>query len=68
VIRYISVIRRNHVGKVIPVDGHDVRRVCAEETANGSRIIGEYSDKDVARRHMLLGLQAHRPLFVRKTA
>jgi hypothetical protein len=61
-IKYISVVRRGHNGKVIPVDGRDVCRVWAEELANGSKMIGEYSDPDVARRHMLLALQAYSPL------
>jgi hypothetical protein len=67
-IKYISVIRPGRVGKVIPVDGHDVRRVWAEEKAAGSIVIGEYSDPDVARLHMLLGLQGHSPLFKQKQA
>jgi hypothetical protein len=62
VIKYISVIRRGHNGRVIPVDGRDVRRVWSEEQANGSRMIGEYSDKDVARKCMLLALEAYSPL------
>jgi hypothetical protein len=61
-IKYIALIRPGHNGKVIPVDGHDVRRVWAEETANGSKVIGEYSDKDIARRHMLLALEAYNPV------
>jgi hypothetical protein len=60
-IKYIAVIRKHHVGKVIPVEGHDVRCVWAEETAAGSKMIVEYSDPDIARRHMLLGLQAYSP-------
>lgn len=61
-IKYIVVIRPHHMGKAIAVDGHDVRRVCEQELANASKVIGEYSDKDIARRHMLLALQAYSPL------
>jgi hypothetical protein len=55
-------IRPHHIGKVLSVDGHDIRRVSAEEKVAGSIVIGEYRDPDVARRHVLLGLQGHRPL------
>ena len=67
-IKFLAVIRRGHNGKVIPVAGHDVRRVWAEEIVNGSKVIGEYSDKDIARRHMLLALQAYSPRSQRRRA
>jgi hypothetical protein len=54
--------------KVLSADGCDVRRVWAEETAQGTRVIGEYSDKNVVRRHMLLALERFRPSLERKKA
>ena len=67
-IKYIAVIRPHHISKVLAVDGHDVRRVCEQAMAEGARVIGEYVDKDGARRHMLLALQAYRPSSERKRA
>jgi hypothetical protein len=67
-IKFLAVIRSGHVGKVLSVDGCDVRRVWAEETAQGTRVIGEYSDKNVARRHMLLALERFHPSLERKKA
>ena len=67
-IKYLAIIKKGHHGVVRAVDSRDVRRAWAEEEANGSKMIGEYSDKDVARRHMLLALERYSPLRNRRRA
>ena len=67
-ISYLAVIRQHHMGKVLRVDSSEIRRVWSQETAAGSKIIGEYSNADIARRHMLLALEAYRPWHERRQA
>ena len=67
-IKHLAIIRPGHHGVVRAVDDRNVRRVWAEEEANGSKMIGEYSDKDVARKHMLLALEAYAPRSQRRRA
>jgi len=68
VIKHLAIIKPGHRGIVRAVDDRDVRRSWAEEEANGSKVIGEYSDKDVARKHMLLALEAYAPRRERRKA
>ena len=60
-ISYLVVIRQHHIGKVLRVDSRDIRRVWSQETASGSKVIGEYGNADIARRAMLLALEAYSP-------
>jgi hypothetical protein len=67
-INYLAVIRQHHIGKVLRADSSDIRRVWAQETAAGSKVIGEYHNADIARRHMLPALEAYRPRQERRQA
>jgi hypothetical protein len=67
-IRYLAVIRQHHMGKVLKVDSSNIRQVWPHETASGSKVIGEYHNADIARRHMLLALEAYRPRSERRQA
>ena len=61
-ISYLVVIRQHHIGKVLRVDSRDIRRVWShQETASGSKVIDEYGNADIARRAMLLALEAYSP-------
>jgi hypothetical protein len=67
-IKYIAIITTTGRGKVLNVPGFETRSTWAKEKAAGSIVLGEFSDKDVARRAMLLGVQGWRPMFERKQA
>ena len=60
-ISYLAVIRQHHIGKVLRVDSSNIRLVWSQEAAAGSKVIGEYHNADIARRHMLLALEAYSP-------
>lgn len=67
-IKYLAVIRRGHVGTVIAVDSHEVPSISALEVEEGSKILGAYDNQDIARKFMLMGLQAHAPRRERRRA
>jgi hypothetical protein len=62
-IRFLAVLkndRDNIVPVVIPVSGSEVYSTAMLEKAKGSKIIGDFSDPDVARRAATLGLKGWR--------
>lgn len=61
--RYLVVIRRHQIGKVLMVAASEIPRVVAREKANGAVIVGEYTDRGTARSAMLLAIQGLLPRF-----
>jgi hypothetical protein len=61
--RYLVVIHRHKMGRVLTVAAGDIPRLVATEKANGAVVVGEYSDPRTARRAMLLAIQGLIPRF-----
>lgn len=53
-LKYLAVICDEDTGRVLTVADWHLRRTVAHETALGSTIVGEYSDKGVAERAVKL--------------